>query len=595
MRNALRERDWDILIVDYVMPVFSAPAAMEVYRELDLDMPFIIVSGQVGEETAIDMMKAGAHDYISKLNRARLIPAIARELKESENRRSLKLAARQRAEAAQQNHLILDTMAEGIFGIDREGRYTFINRAAEQLLGYSAEELLGQSSRDICQCKCENGRGCYNSGCLIYDVLDSREPIEGEERFCPREGEAIPVEFTAASILDNDDISGAVITFRDISERKRAAEALLHTNRTLATLSQCNHVLVRTRDERELVQGVCNVLQQTGGYVLAWFGFAGERQGSIGSIISSGDAPFIAQLRQTGHLDDSPAGLVQYSDQHQLFGNLARESIDQPWCRETLDQGHIGYIALPVTTDGQVFGSLNVYSDSADSFFPREIALLEELAGDLAYGLQTLRTRHERNRIQAELDQALLQTAQAIAATVEKRDPYTAGHQQRVGDLAAEIALKMGLDDFRIQGIRLGAGIHDIGKIYIPAEILSKPGSISSQEFALVQTHSEVGYDIIKDVAFPWPVAEMILQHHERLDGSGYPNGLKGDEITLEARILSIADVVEAITSHRPYRPALGIAVAIDEIEKGSGTKYDPEVVDCCMDVIREQKLSWLQ
>jgi HD-GYP domain-containing protein (c-di-GMP phosphodiesterase class II) len=151
------------------------------------------------------------------------------------------------------------------------------------------------------------------------------------------------------------------------------------------------------------------------------------------------------------------------------------------------------------------------------------------------------------------------------------------------------MAREMGLDADRLDGLRLGGMIHDIGKIYLPAEILSRPGRLTDVEFTLVKTHSEVGSDIIAKVDFPWPVAQMILQHHERLDGSGYPKGERGDSIQLEARILAVADVVEAMASHRPYRPALGIVAALDEIRQGRGRLYDPDVVDICLRVFNER------
>lgn len=180
----------------------------------------------------------------------------------------------------------------------------------------------------------------------------------------------------------------------------------------------------------------------------------------------------------------------------------------------------------------------------------------------------------------------LMQTIQAVALTVEKRDPYTAGHQRRVAELAVAIGKRMGLDEGRIMGLHLGGVIHDLGKIYIPSEILNRPGRLSEAEYSLVKSHPEVGAEIIADIEFPWPVREIVLQHHERLDGKGYPHGLKGDEIVLEARIVAVADVVEAISSHRPYRPALGMAEALEEIRAGQGTKYDAAVVDACIAVL---------
>ncbi len=182
----------------------------------------------------------------------------------------------------------------------------------------------------------------------------------------------------------------------------------------------------------------------------------------------------------------------------------------------------------------------------------------------------------------------LEQSLQAISTMLEKRDPYTAGHQQRVADLAEKIALELGLSKEQAHGIRLAGIVHDIGKIQTPAEVLTKPGKLTDIEFSLIKLHPQTGYDILKNIKFPWPIAEAVLQHHERLDGSGYPQGLKGKKIILEARIISVADVVEAMSSHRPYRAGLGLGAALEEITSKRGIHFDPDVVDACLRLFKE-------
>ncbi len=184
-----------------------------------------------------------------------------------------------------------------------------------------------------------------------------------------------------------------------------------------------------------------------------------------------------------------------------------------------------------------------------------------------------------------KLQRTLEGTANALATALEKRDPYTAGHEKRVAKLACAIAAEMGLSKDTIAGIKLTAFLHDIGKIVVPAEILSKPSRLNEFEYSIVKTHPEVGYEILKELEFPWPVAQVILQHHERLNGTGYPKGLNGESIIKEARIMAVADVTEAMCSHRPYRPSLGIQKALDELKQHSGTLYDPAVVDACITV----------
>jgi len=181
------------------------------------------------------------------------------------------------------------------------------------------------------------------------------------------------------------------------------------------------------------------------------------------------------------------------------------------------------------------------------------------------------------------------ETIAALASVTVIRDPYTAGHQQRVASLACAIAEEMGLDPDQVNGIRVAGTLHDIGKIAVPAEVLAKPGKLNELEFGFIKMHALTSYEILREIEFQWPVAEMVYQHHERCDGSGYPRGLKGDEILLGARILAVADVVEAMSSHRPYRPALELEAALEEVESGGGTLYDPEVCDACLRLFREK------
>jgi putative nucleotidyltransferase with HDIG domain len=197
---------------------------------------------------------------------------------------------------------------------------------------------------------------------------------------------------------------------------------------------------------------------------------------------------------------------------------------------------------------------------------------------------------HELEEQHAKVRKGLVDMIKAVGLTIEKRDPYTAGHQQRVSEIAVLIARELGWDEKRIEGVKLGALVHDIGKLAVPIEILSKPGKLLPIQFDLIKMHPEEGYEILKDIEFPWPIAQIILQHHKRIDGSGYPQGLRDDQILDEAKIIGIADVVEAIASHRPYRPALGVDVAISEIEKYKGTLYDAHIVDTCVKILHENK-----
>jgi len=195
----------------------------------------------------------------------------------------------------------------------------------------------------------------------------------------------------------------------------------------------------------------------------------------------------------------------------------------------------------------------------------------------------------ERWRDSQKLQGLIEDITKAIALTSEMRDPYISGHQQRVTQLASAVVEEMGLGGEVAAGVRVAGSLHDIGKIRVPSEILSRPGKLTEIEFDMIKTHPVVGYNILKNIEFPWPIAQIVLQHHERMDGSGYPAGLSARDILLEARILGVADVVEAIASHRPYRPALGIEKALEEISQKRGSRYDPEVVDICLKLFLEK------
>lgn len=206
----------------------------------------------------------------------------------------------------------------------------------------------------------------------------------------------------------------------------------------------------------------------------------------------------------------------------------------------------------------------------------------------LAYAMERKEIERERQGMAAQLHRTLLQTVRAVSMTVEMRDPFTAGHQRRVAHLARRMGQRMGFDAHRLEGLETGALIHDLGKINVPAEFLARPGRLSGAAFEVIKAHPRVGHDIVAPIEFPWPIATMILQHHEHLDGSGYPDGLAGEAIIPESRILAVADVVEAISAHRPYRPSLGLEAAMEEVAKGAGTAYDTDAVAACQAEIAE-------
>lgn len=391
----------------------------------------------------------------------------------------------------------------------------------------------------------------------------------------------------------------------DITERKNGELALKRVNRALRSLSAANDRLIHEQDEAGLLNAVCRVIVDVGGYRMAWVGKAlRDADKNVRCLAQYGGASdFIERARivwsdcEHGHGTTGNAirtGVTQVNQNYALNDQVAA------WREEALKRGYQSSIAFPLRDAGGVHAALTIYAAEADAFDADEVKLLQELADDLAFGIVTLRTVAERDRMaqeqqhhEARLHDSLIESIQALATTLELRDPYTAGHQRRVAALAKAIGQEMGLSEVRLQGMHLAASTHDIGKIHIPSEILNKPGRLSQIEMEMIRTHATVGYDILKDISFPWPIARIVHEHHEHLDGSGYPNHLTGEQILLESKIVTVADVVEAMTSHRPYRPGLGIDAALQHITECSGAWYQPEVVDACLKLFREGRYSF--
>jgi response regulator RpfG family c-di-GMP phosphodiesterase len=388
---------------------------------------------------------------------------------------------------------------------------------------------------------------------------------------------------------------------REVGVRKQAEEELSRINLELTMLSECVHAVVRATDEQELMSEVCRIIVEVGGYEMAWVGFAEDNREKLVKPMScmGKNTDFLDGLKISWKDDEwgkGPIGQAIRSGKPVVNKNTMENPDVDLWREEALKRGFLSSIALPLKNNGQVLGILAIHAPEPEMFDELEAIQLMGLANDLAYGITTIRTRIEK--IQAgeqielhveKLQKALSGTIEVVASTVEVRDPYTAGHQRRVAQLARAIAELMELSEIQIEGIFMAGVVHDLGKIYVPAEILSKPSRLNDIEFNLIRTHSQVGYDLLKTIDFPWPIAQIVYQHHERLNGSGYPQGLSEDQILVEAKILCVADVVEAMASHRPYRPARGIDLALDHIQEEKGNLYDNIAVESCMSLFTDK------
>ncbi len=363
-----------------------------------------------------------------------------------------------------------------------------------------------------------------------------------------------------------------VTTLSDVTDERSLARA--------HAISEEGHdVLLRSESIAELVDNMCAMLVRLDDHVLAWVALArDDPEHSVETVIAHGAVDYLydgivswdpAEPRGRG-----PVGTALRDHIPALISDITADHSFAMWQPRAAAHGISSAVAIPFTMRGRN-AALVVYARQPAAFNNRSLGVLARFGRDLEYGITNL-TRHD------QLRSALEATVQTIANINEVRDLYTSGHQRRVARLAAEIGRIIGLDEPALVALRLGALVHDVGKIAVPAEILSKPGPLHPCEIALVQRHADIGQQLLHTGALPDVVADIAGQHHERLNGSGYPQQLTGDDICIEARIVAVADVVEAIMHHRPYRPALGQQAALDTITAGAGTLFERDAVTAC-------------
>ncbi len=641
----------DIILADYTLPQFDALRALELLRERGLDIPLFIVSGAIGEDTAVAGMRAGACDYVTKSNLARLSLAVQREIREAHGRRKRREADAAVLSSGRKWQTTFDAIGDGVCILDQTGMILESNKAVAELLGGPEAEnptrACLRANPEHCGCSFHaaarslqretevvqlgarwfgirvdpitNGQGVFEGAVQITSDITERKMSEqalqeNEEKFREITGaiqDAVILvdnsgrvtywspaaeklfgysldEALGSPMVDlvipeqsRDIMSGALRAFLEhVSDGDRRSPAIERPGkRKDGTVfpSELSFSKVRLRGEWNGLAVVRDITERKHA--------EDALQLRAQLLDAASDSIFLY------HLD----GTIVYANEasHQMHGCPGGEligknmrSILSPRYAERFESR----FARIMQGAEPCFESVHVCVDGSE--VPVEVHVRVIDVNGVKMGLSVSRDITDRKRIEDELRQALAQTragfegiVHGMASLLEIRDPYTAGHQRRVARLAISMAREMGFTEERIEGVRVAGLVHDIGKISVPAEILSKPGRLSESEFSLIKSHALVGYDILKPIEFPWPVAQIVLQTHERMDGSGYPSGLRGEEILLEARILAVCDVVEAMASHRPYRPALGVEDALEEISRGSGVVYDPAVADACLKV----------
>ena len=597
LQVALREPP-DLLLLDVRMPEMDG---YEVCRRFKAEpglaaIPIIFISAAIDADVKVRAFTSGGVDFISKpfepeevLARVQThlaVHALERQLEQRLVERTEQLVASERRYRS-----LVETLRDDYFfySRDSDGRIVYVSQSITAVLGYSPEEFAAHYSEYLTP----NPVNEAALECVARSCRGERQPPYLME-FRHRDGSLHCLEMSTCPVFDAE--GGVVVVDgigHDITQRTVAENALRRTNRALKTLTNCNCILVHATDEGQLLAEMCRVIVEIGGYRLALISMVDPPRGKLRPVaqLAKGQEGnrSTAVPWEDGDLDREPLAAVVRTGTLRVVQDTATDPDFAPWWDRAAALGYASVLVLPLASGNRVFGVLSIHSAEPHAFDEEEVRLLAELGEDLGYGLSALRTRADHERALQRLEASMEATVQAIAGTVEMRDPYTAGHQQRVAQLARAIARELGMPEAEIHSLYLASIVHDLGKIHIPAEILSKPGRLSPIEYELIKTHATAGFDLLKAVDFPWPIAQIVSQHHERLDGSGYPHGLAGDEILPHARIMAVADVVEAMASHRPYRPALGIATALAEIEQNQGRLYDPAAVAACLRLFRNR------
>jgi len=430
---------------------------------------------------------------------------------------------------------VFDNMADAALWIDSNGQIFYVNSSACKSLGYSSQELLTMKIFSI------DASFTSRNWSKRWEVMKKDKIGKTETNFINKEGKQFPVEVYGKYMkYDGQEYVCAIV--RDITERWRIEGAL--------------------RRAEEEKTGILDSLSEMVVYYgkdmrILWANKAAGASRDLNPVELVGKRCYDLWRKRKGFCENCPVAKVFKTGDY-----------------------HEAEITLP---DGKIwFARAHPIKDLEE-----DVSGVVEVISDI-----TIKKKIEQEHRQSinKSHRILEETVIALAATAERRDPYTAGHQRRVARLACAIAKEMKLDNDKIEGIRMASIIHDVGKVYVPAEMLSKPSKLSELEFSIIKTHPQIGYDILKPVEFPWPIAMIVFQHHEKLDGSGYPKGIFGKDILIETKVLTVADVVEAMASYRPYRAALGIDKALSEIKKNRGILYDKKVVDACVNIFKKNK-----
>jgi PAS domain S-box-containing protein len=474
-----------------------------------------------------------------------------------------------------------------------------VNPATVDLTGFSREELVGNHFSTL--------HSVHERPRAESDFRNAAtRPIDCNLYHLRRkDGSCLPIMVSASAPMQIGNTSLIVATLRDITDLQQNERRLAAQNWALSAYASAAFALGQASHPEGLLQAICAAITSGPAYTMAWVGIAEDGPSSPIRVAAAvgNNQEYVANLSLSWSADAragcGPTGIAIRTGLPQIVEDFSA-SLPYREQREQAKQAGIrSSISIPFRIAGRSRGALVVYTPFSEAFEASAINVFQHLADQIEHGLHALEQGEhlhaeqvQREKSQTQLAEALSATVAAIATAMEKRDSYTAGHQRRVAHIAHAIGVEMGWQEERLQGLRMAAVVHDIGKIGIPVELLNKSTPLSNAEYEQIRRHPEIGYEILKDIPFPWPIADIVRQHHEKLDGSGYPLGLTADAILPESKVLAVADILESMASDRPYRAAHGLDAALAEIERQSGYQLDREAVKACMSLFRDKNFA---
>lgn len=571
--DALGSRVFDLICADYSLPAFDGLSALALARERAPDVPFIFVTGTMGEDIAIESLKNGATDYIHKDKLFRLAPAVRRALKESRERRELKKAEEQLRASEERFRGLAASAQDAIVIIDEEGRISFWNHAAERIFGYSSDEAMGRElhafivperyfndyRRGFPRFR-KTGEGAFIG--KILELVAAR-----------KDGSEFPVEFSVSSLQ----IKGkwhSISILRDVTERKRAEKMLQQQLNKMTALSEVETAINSSLDLRVTLNILLERLT------------AQLMVDAADVLLLDQDTLYLNFAAGHGFRTTAvPKTRVRLGKGHVGRAAFERRTLIIPDLSETLTNALKGeefksYVAVPLIAHGDIKGVLEIFHRTQLEPNPEWLSFLELLSGQAAIAIGNAAMFDSLQRSSLELALSYDATLEGWGRALEFRDADTKGHTERVTDMTLRLCKLIGIEDRDLVHVRRGSLLHDIGKIGIPDDILLKPGALTEEESRIMQQHPVYAYELLSAIPFLRPAIDIPYCHHEKWDGSGYPRGLRGEDIPFKARIFAIIDVADALNSDRPYRPAWPAEKILGYIKSLKGTHFDPDVAD---------------